>query len=198
MNKYGWLVGLLGAFFGGIFALYRRHYLERLPEEHELSDFMDLPPPVLEDPRPPVRHPEAPTSPTQPIPKPIPPMPTKEQRLITFCTAIRDFEGKPGDANYRNNNPGNFRKSPVGYAAMYGNVRVSPNGFAIFPTYELGWQYLLNTVRNRIKRHPTWTFRDFFFNYAPPSDHNPSEAYARNVAKRCGVAVGSKVSDYLA
>jgi hypothetical protein len=118
---------------------------------------------------------------------------TKKDMLEIFCTAIRDFEGKPGDMNYRNNNPGNFRCSPVGYLAKYGNVKCV-NGFARFPSYELGWLYLKESVKQRAKKHPNWTIRDFFHNYAPPSDNNPTEAYARNVAKKCGVLVDTTLA----
>lgn len=115
--------------------------------------------------------------------------------LDTFCTAIRDFEGNPGDLNYENNNPGNCRCSPVGYLPKYGRV-LCVGGFARFASYGLGWEYLENLVFHRIVLHPQWTFRDFFYNYAPPADNNPSESYAEFVAKRCGVPVTSLVSSY--
>lgn len=118
----------------------------------------------------------------------------KPDILTTFCTAIRDFEGKPGDLNYRNNNPGNFRCSPVGYLAKYGDVKCK-GGFACFPTYELGWLYLENSVRDRARRHPAWTIRDFFYNYAPPADDNPTEKYAATVAARCGVPVDCTLAE---
>ena len=108
--------------------------------------------------------------------------------LDIFCTAIRDFEGQPGDLNYKNNNPGNFRCSPVGYLPKYGKV-LCVGGFARFYSYELGWEYLQATVMHWAHLHPNWTIRDFFYHYAPPSDNNPTEAYALNIAKRCGVGV---------
>ena len=111
---------------------------------------------------------------------------------------MTDFEGKPGDQNYKLNNPGNVRYNPGGYLPKYGKVTRSANNFAIFTSPALGWLYLQNMVLGMVKNHPNWTFRDFFFSYAPPADNNPSEAYARNVAKRCGVPVDSKVADYLA
>ena len=42
-----------------------------------------------------------------------------ESLLGKFALAIRDYEGVPGDRNYRNNNPGNCRYSSVGYLAKY-------------------------------------------------------------------------------
>lgn len=107
--------------------------------------------------------------------------------LVKFCEAIRDFEGKPGDANYLNNNPGNCRCSSVGYLPKYGEVKCSPHGFAIFPTYELGFEYLQNLVHFRALKHPEWTIYDFFADYAPTSDQNQPQVYAKFVASRCGV-----------
>ncbi len=124
-----------------------------------------------------------PEPPVVPVVEPPAPKPT----LIQLCTAIRDFEGKPGDANYRNNNPGNCRYNPSGYLAIYGNVKRSPNGFAIFPTYELGWLYLRNMLAQQIRNHPNWTLLDLITNYAPPSDDNPTRSYATFVARRLGV-----------
>ena len=122
--------------------------------------------------------------PQPPMQQPTPP---KSSMLEIFCTAIMHFEGGPGDPNHINNNPGDFRCSPVGYLPKYGNVRCSKNGFAIFPTFELGWEYLLASVYHRAVAHPNWTILDFFNNYAPASDSNPTLVYAQTVAKACGV-----------
>jgi hypothetical protein len=132
--------------------------------------------------------------PVEPIKEVLVPIKPKKNMLDIFCEAIRDFEGKPGDQNYRNNNPGNYRYSPVGYLPKYGNVKRSKNNFAIFPTYELGWQYHQASVMHWAHLHPNWTIRDFFHHYAPPSDDNPTEAYAQNVAKKCGVTVETTLS----
>lgn len=118
---------------------------------------------------------------------------TKSTNLVKFCTAIRDFEGKPGDLNYKNNNPGNARCSPVGYLPKYGFVKCV-NNFAVFSTYALGWEYLNNLVHFKAVSHPTWTILDFFNNYAPTSDNNPTKRYASFVAKRMGVSVNTKLN----
>jgi hypothetical protein len=140
---------------------------------------------------PPQAPPVPPTAP-QPVVATLP----SHTALITFCTAIRDNEGGPTNINYKQNNPGNCRCSPVGYAPMYGNVRCV-NNFSFFPTYELGWLYLQNLVHFRIHAHPDWTFLDFFNNYAPTGDQNDPHTYANFVAKRCGRPVDSKISSYL-
>lgn len=126
--------------------------------------------------------PEATTSPVEPLSTPISDHATLEQ----FCLAIRDFEGKPGDQNYRLNNPGNARWNPSGYMPMYGIVEKSPNGFAIFSTYALGWLYLMNMIRGQIHKRPNSTILEFMTRYAPPVE-NPTVAYATFIGKRLGV-----------
>lgn len=123
------------------------------------------------------------------IPK-IEPQPIKTVPIEAFCMAIRDYEGAPGDKNYRNNNPGNFRCSRVGYDPKYGVVKCDKDNFAIFSSYQMGWLYLTNIVRIRAQIHPTWTIYDFFSNYAPTNDRNNPKLYAQFVARRLKVDPG--------
>lgn len=109
--------------------------------------------------------------------------------LERFCHAIEANEGGPKDASHKNCNPGNFRCSPVGYLPKYGKVGCSPGGFAVFSTYQLGWEYLLASIHYRAARHPNWTILQFFDNYSPASDGNNPQVYANFVAKWCGVPV---------
>lgn len=139
--------------------------------------------------------PETREEPPTPVPTPVPPV-VPIPHLDAFCTAIRDFEGKPGDQNYRLHNPGNVRCSAVGYLAKYGKV-TCVNGFACFETYELGWEYLKALVTVRAHLHPYWTISDFFYNYAPPADNNPTEAYAKYVAAHCGLTINTPISQLL-
>jgi hypothetical protein len=135
-----------------------------------------------------------------PAPNPTPQSPTAPDLLTTFCEAIRDYEGSPGDLNYQNNNPGNCRCSPVGYAAEYGNVlcvETASGKFAKFPTYALGWLYLKNLVDGRIKANPSWTFFDFFRVYSPRADSNDPSAYAEFVAKRCDLPATARLIAFI-
>lgn len=115
-------------------------------------------------------------------------MPATPQTLLQeFCYAIRDYEGGPNDANYKNNNPGNCRYFDGGYLPKYRPVKRSIAGFAIFPSMAIGFLYLENLVREKISAHPSWTILQFFQNYAPESDGNNSSLYAQFVAKRLQV-----------
>ena len=124
-------------------------------------------------------------------------MPAITTTLDKFCLAIRDNEGAPGDANYLNNNPGNCRFNADGYLPKYGHVTESPAGFAIFPSYAIGWMYLETMVTHRIEAHPNWTYLQFFEDYAPSSDKNNPLAYAVFVAKRVGVDVNTLIKTIL-
>ncbi|GAO38363.1 hypothetical protein SCH01S_14_00270 [Sphingomonas changbaiensis NBRC 104936] len=71
-------------------------------------------------------------------------------------------------------------------------------GFARFETYDLGWMYLKNSVLHWAHLHPDWTILDFFKHYAPPTDNNPTIAYAANVAGKCGVPVSTTLRQLFA
>lgn len=140
---------------------------------------------------PPVRPQEPPTAELPPVASPtrvIPKVP-----LATFCSALKQFEG----ANPANNNPGNCRCSPVGYLSRYGKVTCNPHNFAVFQTYELGWEYLNEKIHHTIVLHPTWTFYDFFANWAPSTDGNEPHHYAEWVSAHCGQPATAKLSEVL-
>ena len=107
-------------------------------------------------------------------------------KLEDFCLAIRDFEGKPGDLNYRNNNPG--------------NIRGRDGKFLKFPTYAQGWSYLKDYVtRAATGKHkaykPDFTIKQFFNVYAPSSDNNQPDLYANWVASRIGLATTFQIKN---
>jgi len=128
-------------------------------------------------------------------------MKTMEPQIVTMldklCLGIRDFEGVPGDQNYRLNNPGNCRYFSGGYLPKYEPVKESSNGFAIFPSYQSGWEYLEAMITQRIQNHPDWSLLQFMENYAPYTDGNNPFVYATFLAKRMQVDVSYPVKDIL-
>lgn len=130
------------------------------------------------------------------LPINVTPMPTTSL-LDKFCGAIRDYEGAPGDANYLNNNPGNCRYNPDGYLPKYEPVTESPAGFAVFPNYVTGWNYLEAMITGRIHAHPNWTLLQFMENYAPSSDDNNPTLYAQFIARRLGVDINYQIKNIL-
>lgn len=130
---------------------------------------------------------------------------TKTNMLDSFCQAIRDYEGAPGDRNYRNNNPGNCRYSAYGYLPIYGKVGKDSDGFAVFKDYPTGWLYLENFIKSKVHDFPNITFYQFFEGvpgvwpgYAPASDNNVPSKYAEYVAKICQVSPTSAISQLTA
>lgn len=136
------------------------------------------------------------------MPKPAP-VPAKKM-LDKLCLAMQVFEdyvppggkyrnGKvalSGSLSWRNNNPGNCKFSSAGYRPIYGNVRKDPSGFAIFPSYELGFLYMKNLITQKIQANPTWTIYDMIAKwYAPSTDNNNPTIYASFIAERLGVGM---------
>lgn len=180
MTPFHALLALFAAGFAGMVAVFHRYYYK--PEQEEPITSIPMPEPV--------QTPEiAPQSEYE--------APHVDSALDIFCGAIKDFEGKPGDLNYKNNNPGNTRCSAVGYLPKYGNVKCV-NNFAVFPTWNLGWEYLQALVHYRATEHPNWTILDFFINYAPSSDRNNPAHYAATVAGKCGVLVTCTLKELFA
>lgn len=122
------------------------------------------------------------------VPEPVMLDTSKADLLEKMCQAIKVHEGWYKDSrSQRNNNPGNCKYSSVGYLAKYKKVKMDKDGFAIFETYELGWTYLQNLILEKAKRHPTWTLKQFFNEYAPPIE-NDTVRYSSLVAKAMDVS----------
>ena len=133
------------------------------------------------------------------VPTPTPPtIQLHTALLLKFCMAIQAHEGffppgskyPTGTRSYRNNNPGNIKYGE--FAKSCGATDKDKDGFAKFESYLDGFNALkaliINaaTGKSRIYR-PTMTLPQFFAKYAPSSDNNDPDAYARAVARKLGV-----------
>jgi hypothetical protein len=131
-----------------------------------------------------------PASPQEPATAPITPN-TVNPTLEQFLTYQWQFEG----AVPANCNPGNYRYYYGGYLPIYGNVKCSKGGFAMFPTLAQGKLYAINSTKSVIKKHPELTILTYiggdkdWSGFAPASDNNPVQAYATFIAKRLGVGI---------
>jgi hypothetical protein len=138
----------------------------------------------------------------QDAPKPVettPPTPfATPRKLDAFCKAIQTHEGffAPGEnkqhpngtLSWRNNNPGNIKYGP--FAKSCGATG-SNSSFAVFPSYEVGFEALKTLVRNAATGkssiyRPDMTVAQFFAVYAPSADNNDPQSYAAAVGKRIG------------
>lgn len=131
-----------------------------------------------------------------------------------WANAIKKHEGFfVGSRSYRNNNPGNFRYSSVGYLPIYGNVGKDKDGFAIFPTYEQGYKYLCNFLKSvasgksstytaqaksrGLKDSSELTIPQFCSIYAPSSDGNDPINYALIICNEIGISLDTKIKNII-
>jgi len=109
--------------------------------------------------------------------------------FVSIANAIQVFEGwkagPPPSKSYRNNNPGNLRYSS--WEAAYNCTGQDSTGFAIFPTYQDGFNALVHLLQTRATQNPGWTIFDLFNSYAPSSDNNNPTQYASFVAGHVGI-----------
>lgn len=92
-----------------------------------------------------------------------------------------------GTRSWRNNNPGNLR-----YHAT-GSIGHDNDGFAVFETYDAGKAALIAHIDDTasLKR----TVLQFFIRYAPKSDGNDPELYARAIAQKIGASANQLIGD---
>jgi len=109
--------------------------------------------------------------------------------LVQFLTYQWIFEG----AVPTNCNPGNYKFYYGGYLPIYGEVKCSKGGFAMFPTLAQGELYATNSTKSVIKNHPELTILTYlggdgdWVGYAPSSDKNNPTEYATFISSRLGV-----------
>lgn len=115
---------------------------------------------------------------------------TVTDALNKFAEAIQNFEGQPGDLNYRNNNPGNLM-----YAGQPGAIGQDSKGLAIFDTWSDGLAALKRQIALDASRYPNWSIYDYIANkYAPAGPNNPNDvAYANSIASALGVTADAKL-----
>jgi hypothetical protein len=112
--------------------------------------------------------------------------------LEAVADAIMQFEGwKLGSRSYVNRNPGNLRL--VGRTA-------DDRGYTIFPDLPTGYSALLRELQSKFSGQnshgigPASTVLELFNIYAPPSDNNPTNAYAAFVADWISKALGRPIT----
>lgn len=107
--------------------------------------------------------------------------------LQTMANAVTNQEGQPGDRNYRNNNPGNL-KPPNGSGAFWpGQTGTDPQGFAIFDSWNDGYNALVGDLGTHIQNNPDQSITDFFAQYSP-DETGLSGEYGANIAAALGVS----------
>ncbi len=114
----------------------------------------------------------------------------------TLAAAIQTQEDYyPGSVAYRNNNPGNLV-----YAGQSG-ARRGADGFAVFPSYDLGLAALKNQIYLDASRgtdvtgRPIRNVQELISSWAPASDpRNNTPAYISSVVRQTGYAPDAPLS----
>ena len=107
--------------------------------------------------------------------------------LQPLAEAIKRVEGyAPGTRAYRNNNPGNIWDgiSSGKTFRIWPNLPVDDKGFVIYPSYQAGYEALLNDLRIKVNRG--MTLEQLITMYAPPSE-NDTAGYIAMVAQQTGL-----------
>lgn len=109
----------------------------------------------------------------------------------TIAQAIQTQEGYfPGSLAYTNNNPGNLQ-----FAGQAG-ATAGANGFAVFPSYQAGYDALVNQINLYASRG--LTVQQMMDIYAPAAQTgNDPTAYANTVASAVGATPDTPLSDIL-
>ncbi len=109
----------------------------------------------------------------------------------TIAQTIQQVEGYyPGSLAYTNHTPGNLI-----YVGQAGATQ-GAGGFAAFPSYDAGYQALLNQIQNYASRG--LTIQEMMNLYAPAGQgsNNPT-AYASMIASALGTTPDTSLSDVL-
>lgn len=113
-----------------------------------------------------------------------------------IAATIQTVEGYyPGTIAYTNNNPGNLM-----YVGQSGATQ-GPGGYAVFPSYDAGYQALLNQIQSYADQGLTIDQMMNLYAPAPSAScttacagNNPS-AYANQIASSLGVSTNTTVAD---
>ena len=121
-------------------------------------------------------------------------------KIHEWALATQTFEGWfPGSRSYKNNNPGNIR-----YTGIFASMAIGKDdkNFCVFSSYEKGLDALKTLLTRAAKGlssvyRPDDTLLQFYQKYAPASDNNHPETYARAIAKRIGVTIETKIKNLI-
>lgn len=109
-------------------------------------------------------------------------------QFTSVANEIQQLEGWfSGSVSQTNNNPGNLM-----YAGQPGATGQTSAGFAVFPTYQAGYQALLNQIGLDASRG--LTIAQFAQKYAPAQDGNDPTSYAAQIAAATGLSVNDPLS----
>ena len=107
---------------------------------------------------------------------------------VTYYFPNGQYIFSGGSRAWRNNNPGNIRKS----GKAIGSDAEGGGPFAIFPDYNTGYQEIINLLTGN--KYKEKSIKDAIYKYAPPSE-NDSGKYADTIKKNTGLDINKKIED---
>jgi len=120
-----------------------------------------------------------------------------------LAKAIEHHEGYfVGSRSYRNNSPANFKSGTLtSYMIKLGAIGVDPQGFAKFPTYDIGFNalclFLKDACTDKLRLYRgSMTIAEFFHRYAPSSENN-TQVYITQVCRKLGVEQTLQIKELL-
>ena len=126
--------------------------------------------------------------------KPIEIPKTPKCSIEDLACAIKKHEGWfIGSRSYRNNSPGNLR-----FANQLHAIGKDVDNFAIFKTYEDGWEALMHQLTIACKGgskiyNPEMNFLEFFKKY----DESNPRVYALAVATALDIPINTKMKEFV-
>lgn len=92
----------------------------------------------------------------------------------------------------RLNNPLNIRHSKNQWQGA--SVEQKDQDFVTFDTPVMGIRAAMKILQNYYNKYHLWTPWELISRWAPPSDNNPTDIYAQNVAKMMGIDVNEEIN----
>lgn len=92
----------------------------------------------------------------------------------------------------RNNNPGNIRHSKDHWMGQSSEQK--DDSFITFDTPVMGIRCAMKILQNYYQKYKLSTPWEMISRWAPPSDNNPTDAYAAHVATALGVGINDEIN----
>lgn len=96
--------------------------------------------------------------------------------------------------NMRNNNPGNLKYNSLKDALANGATGVDKDGFAVFPTAQVGTAAMDHQLSLYGSRDHLNTVAGVISKWAPSSDHNDTAQYIKDVCRELGVGPNDPIN----
>lgn len=113
--------------------------------------------------------------------------------LIVECVDGDRYKRLGGSLSWRNNNPGNLKYGD--FTKSHGAVGAGYGGHAVFPNPKEGAKAQIDLLFSKEKSYYKLSILEAIKRYAPASDGNSPTRYAKYIAGKLKVSLGTKLQD---